>query len=1376
MTRHATTRRTPSQGLNLTASDLDRPAGLMANLQDALLTDGKPTKRAGHARYNATALRRSMLVGRRGSGNAFTKANVAAGTPQPALAIAYPALSHALLLWHSDFQPTKAGPLSWDGTFHVGDLSTTRSHYLFDQAFDACGAGTQWGSIRAALQVWIDSSGILNARLDRYTAGGAYATFTAAGATVLASRSVHHVGWTWDPLGTGRLKVFLDGVQELQTAAVAFAANQDVAGKAVVNGANTENDLRPAVVLLNRIHVRRTHSTEAFDLEAATPRARYGDYPDVLEHAPDGCGVMELRCWNALKDFTSGAYPRNRPLTAAEQADAALIGYWPMDDGGGSLARDRKAAARHFQLLPWVPAWRPDAAAFGGWALQMSDGACLRWRSPKFDAVNPLRRELANLWGGLGLSGGGGVVAGPASCPAYTVQVQFTTPHAFPVAGTQSYVTAAGVPYESQVLLSVTFGTPVGNPNSTNRLDEDHLAAGTQETEAVRLGIVQLGAAYVLEFQDQGGAPVQGATTILPATTYVVTITRAANGTRRIFINAAAAADATVAAMPNFYPMGDAVCVSLGRQWDQADRAARGVGTTMVGRANKHQDCHCRISAFRAWKRELPQAERQAYAARKLTASERSDSSLLINLEPDHCTLDAVPSRCAYPELFMLDQAFDSAHLGGDASVGATEWWDSWSNAVPPHWGAHASATAYDPVGQEAQFEAICEHRDAATGARQMLAAASGVLYLDPDFSGNLQPVVPERGTGLHDYLPFDALERQLRLTAAAGRAVACSTKGRTRAWTGKALAPLGVDLPLEAGLPEAVAMPRTAPGPAGGAVSAGWYCYKFVYRDEGFNAQAILGPTVPVQVLINTSIVLGSDQADTLAAFATEQDGRPIRRHLNPRVSSIDIYRTRAATTADLCEGGPWYYHSTIPNADACGVDTVADTAIVGALDDRFEAPAPARTAELFAGRLVLGGFANAPSTVLWSQPGAPETFDLEDRDPLEDGTAGALVVLKAFGDNAFAFKDQSLWQLVQDGETLRPVRISGSSGLAAPDSVVEFYSPALAQRTLAYWAPDGPYLLNGSNPTYIGQALKGSPQGIPFAQLAASGIARTWAVDVQALGQAWFFVQPVTAEAQLYGQEHREVYAYDYVNNAWLRHVGMRMSCGAQVTVPLSASPGGIPGMDPRPLLFGGGSRGHLSILSAGTRGGDPVGSGHATNAELDGPSSSASLLTAAFGTPFAGVHCRDLVAMLVRVATGAVEVRWVLSNTATQLVPEVPFTSGPASGDLVLLAPIDFLLLYQNDSLDEPDVDKHVSTLTAWIDGQAYFRVGRDHGQPSGPWIPNLLSDVDGRRRPVWLNLAGEVFKLELRNPFGDAPVQVRAHAWMHSSSKDGEHREA
>lgn len=1296
-------RRDPIQGFDITQVDHGRATSLLKAARNCVLTNDRGAKRLGFDRYNTRLLTRGMMMQRRSYEGAYLHVNGAASSDGRISRVDYPSLGYGFLRWHADYQPTRAADYSIDWRVHTGNFDSSRSWYYVDCAADR--GGTQWTDIRSALTMSINTSGKLVIRITRE--GGAIASQTLTSTTTLTKNTEYHVGIRYTA-SSALVQLYINQVVDATTLTLGWLGGEVWAGEASAAS-------YPNWYFLNRLYVHREMASNANDsFSAGTPRDSYVEYPTSLECAPEGAGIYEIRVWSASKDFSSASYPANRPLTAAEIADANLKGYWPCDDGGGGSFRNAKQSnsTRPILCLPNTPMYVSDTGLSGGIGLEFADGTALT----KLFPIAAVKEESLgiSLWRVFGDEGVPGIAVGNTYYIGLTLQFQIRTCF--------SKMRRPGDPANTSYIFAVDVSGTDSYMNGT--------------ASQAGIFVVTLTNAGLLQVTDHGYST--GTVALSDETVYTVSVTRSVGGTLSIYLDANSAASTTGAILLGPSGAGDQMSVNVGHFSPWAGfRCSRNVGAAF------------RLGWLRLWRRELTPAERTGNALRQLTALERSDPDLLVNLEISSVTGDDVPSVCSYPALFSLAKVTNQHHLGPNSFPLGREWWDAWPNSRPVFAGNHDQTRSYDPVGAEGSCELVTAHRAVFAGTAQLATVNHGVFHIDSDLNLDWESIAPEEVAGVKEHGGHANYDR-VRAVPAADRLFMLTDKGAPKVWTGRTLSPIGIPVPYHTHLPEGNALPLIAPasGIGGSMTPSKYYSYVFEYVDDEFGVVERIGPTQAVLLSGTTSMFIG---ADGTVSGANTDDQRPIRRHLNPRVTSINVWRSLASDTAALAEAGPFLFRSRSLNQDIAGTDTTADSALgPDTLLGDFKRPPQSLYATILNDRLILAGLKVAPDSILPSQPGNLENFDVEaDTQSTEDGTGGiATGLITAYG-SAWLFKDRSLWKIDDVGAGIDPKLYTASVGCIAPNSLVEFYSPESGQRVMFFWSSEGPYIFDGTQPRAVGLPLKGDPQVEPFLDIA--DVSKIYVRNVEKYSQLWVFLPPRGRTA------YEQIFAFDYLRGRWIEHTGMRFNDMASVTLNASNLPSYVAG----------GSRGRYYEVLESARDGAPAGVSSVVGTDVDATSTTTQLVTSNAHIDWL-FDLRDVVVTIIHgaahttpAARNVQERRWIKSNTSTAIVPEEAFDYAPEAGDTWIVAGIDFRLEYPHDDLEDPTIDKHVHNLVTYNVGALFFRVSTDWDALTGPIT--ALAASNGNRIRTYINTYGETLKLELSNPLADSPCIVHAYGF-------------
>lgn len=1319
-------------GLDLTSEDHGLDPNSLRVAQNCSLQAGGAVKRRGFRRlYTDHALTRGMLCQRATVERPFHETNVSGVVVPHIVSHSYPSLAHGYLQWHSDFQPTRAAAWARDFRLYTGKLDTSRNFYIFDQGNDEdTGASVQWANVCRALSVHINTAGkvVLTMRAStNATTWTAVRTFTSAG--TLSADTDYHIGISYDGVstnGAGGLSLYINKVLD-----TAFNINWVV--NELWHGETSRHTSYPNLIFLNQLYVQRELGSDTDDTgTGATPDDYYAEYPAALEHAAEGCGIYEIRFWSAAKDYSAAGYPATRPLTAAEYGGGTnCVGYWPCWDGGGLVAENLVSVNKPIQLLPAEPAYVPDTGLSTGYGLQLGPNTLLMryWDADDVDTVG-VGRALSDMFGSNGRAG-----TNPANtgCVEYTIEMRVRTPY-------------------SKKRRPLNAGSPAGAADDLNYLLSIYMAASA--TPSDMFGFQQFalyiphnvagktnGSLYAQDNSNTTGAGVA----LSDDTVYSIWVTRSRTGALSIYLNNNTSTYST-GALTNINDVGTAVCVTIGAAFP-----------AWPARGQKNFSGQFRMEHFRVWSRVLTAKERATYYNRTLPDTARSDSSLLINLEVIEPSGSQLPSFCSHPSYFDLAPLYGAQRLGPTATDLTRQWWDAWPNTVPPYWGAHQdTASTYVPVGYEGSVESIGSHRSIFGGLSQLVFGAHGVLYVDRDYlaSGIPQSLAPARTSSYRSFYRQSAQDAA-RQVGVADRLVILQDNGAPHIWNGRALVPLGIDLPVVRRMPTAYSVhPQIAAAvTATGSLTNGqYYGYMLVYVDEEFNVYGSVGPFV-AQATATGAMVIGSSLDSH--ADAANNSFRPVHCHLNPRVTSRILFRSRGSATAKLAARGPFMFLNVGPNADSAGIDGVADSDLgLDQLVDDFDQPPEYRYADIYDGSLVLAHTSLARDGVLSSERGQPETFNLDNLFLTEDGTGGVVTGVKTAFDSCWVFKTGSIWRFFRNGALLEGQVYTSSVGCIAPHSIVEFYNQAAGRRMIFFWGPDGPYLFDGNQPVYIGQPLKGLLSTTPFASVKPDAITDIRAVDVARVNEIRIWAKdPLTGELSV-------CFGYDYLTGRWVTHTGMRFTAVGRVDVPRDVSTAGTSDTIRLVTYMAGDARGNVLEIDSGTSDGlpDPT---DPTPYDTVAAGSTTTVVNTTNVHPewvSASRGLNGFVATLIR-ASGVIETRWILSNTNSTVTVERAFGSAPSQGDVLLVCGIQFHLEFPWDFADAPN-DKFFHYLGLWHSGNLYYRFAVDWTALTG--ASTLSTDPSRRRIRHYINQLSEVLKVELTNYYANQPVTYLARA--------------
>lgn len=1324
-------------GMDFTSEDHAMAPNVLRAAKNCHVQNGVATKRRGFQRlYKDSALRRGMLCQRASTERPFHVRNVNASLKH-VVVHSYPSLSYGYLSWHADYAPLRSTAWAREFRLYTGKIDSGRNFYIFEQANDEDnGASVQWANICSTLSAYINTAGKLVVSFRASTAAATWtATRTYTSTATLTADTDYHIGFSYDggsANGAGVLSVFINGVLD-GTLAINWLANE------LWHGDPARHTSYPNLIWLNRLYVQREMASDTTDTGAgAVPDDYYREYPSSLECGAEGMGVYEIRFWSIAKNFAAVGYPLNRPLIAAEYG-ASCVGYWPCWDGGGLVAENLVHVRRPIQLLPAEPAYVADSGFSSGYGLSIAPSSMLfRYWTELDTQVDGVGAAFSKLFGDDDRSAQNPAVVG---CTEYTINMRIRTPISPKRRPKNAGTAGAGAESDLNNLLSVYMASPLTpadmfGSRTFHLYIPWNLAGGTTD-----------GSLYV----NDNGAVTTAGTVLADDTVYSIWVTRSRTGAVSVYLDNSASTYST-ATVTAFVDVATGIAITLGASFP--GQSARGA---------KNFSGAFRMEWCRVWSRVLTLRERQVYYNQRLPDASRSDNTLLLNLEVSEPAGPELFSFCSYPTDFMLSQVYSSVRLGPVTAGGAAitrQWWDAWTNALPPYWGSHQVTTTYDPVGYEAAVESIGSHRSVFGGLSQLVFTANGILYADRDFVRTALPssLVPARASSYRTFYKYTS-QIASRQVGAADRLVVLSDYGYPHIWNGRALVPLGVDLPAVRRMPYALpAVPTIEPtsSVAGSLTADKWYSYKFVYVDEEFEVQGLVGPTVAEQTTATRALVVGSslqDHADT-----ANNSFRPLHCHLNPRVTGIRVYRSRGSESATLAEAGPFLYYATFTNVDTAFIDGTADDNLLPLqLDDSFDQPPAYRYADIFEGRLVLGHAAGARDAVQPSESGLPEHFNLSNRILTEDGTGGVVTGVRSAFDSCWVFKTGSIWRFVDSAQGLVGSLFTSSVGCIAPHSIVEFYNQALGRRMFFFWGPDGPYLFDGNQPVYIGQPLKGSPANAPFSQLKLDAITDIHAVDISKRGEIWLWAKDTNGEFTI-------CYAYDYIRGAWTERTGLRFNAVGRVDVPRDITTAGSADSIRLATWMAGDQRGYIYELDKTDSDGTASISSDTTET-LTG-ASTATVLTATAAHPnWVGTdpsllpNLRGFPIWLIR-ATGAFEVRWILSNTNQTITVERTFASTPAAGSIITIGGIGFHLEYPWDSANADSIDKLFAYYILWHDGDVYARSAMDWAALTGGF--SLVADTNKVRDRIYLNKLGEVLKLELTNYFAEQPVTIAARA--------------
>ena len=272
-----------------------------------------------------------------------------------------------------------------------------------------------------------------------------------------------------------------------------------------------------------------------------------------------------------------------------------------------------------------------------------------------------------------------------------------------------------------------------------------------------------------------------------------------------------------------------------------------------------------------------------------------------------------------------------------------------------------------------------------------------------------------------------------------------------------------------------------TYPTPSVAASLAnGWYGIAVVYFAEKYGTYHVS----PISVC----------RIDTITAVTPNAIGLfMVPQHPDSRVSIVEVYRTLPQATKDLAASAPLYktrigaVGSALVPKGIAGPNEFAeqitidepDNQLGGAVLDRFVTELP--LCSFCAGmndRLYLAGDPVNRDTIYFTDPGNPERLDsFVNSIKLPESTGDSITgIINAFG-SIYVFKPTAIWRIDDVGGNQHQLTKIANIGAVSEQSIQIITSPDDGQVTVFFWSKYGPYLFNGSSPTYIGTPLEEYP-----------------------------------------------------------------------------------------------------------------------------------------------------------------------------------------------------------------------------------------------------------------------------------------------------------
>lgn len=212
-------------------------------------------------------------------------------------------------------------------------------------------------------------------------------------------------------------------------------------------------------------------------------------------------------------------------------------------------------------------------------------------------------------------------------------------------------------------------------------------------------------------------------------------------------------------------------------------------------------------------------------------------------------------------------------------------------------------------------------------------------------------------------------------------------------------------------------------------------------------------------------------------------------------------VYRTKNLGSQDQVEDRQFYFVAEVPYTEAGNyVDTAADarlTILAPSFGASTVLPPGLRYATVFDGRMWLGGGANAPSRLWYSERGLPEQFGAFNYIDLGTLECGDITQLAAFQGGLYVFRERGIDVVVvlDNGTAYRVVNVDPNVGTVASNTV-----RAVPGMGLLFLGRAGVYCVSGTTLRHCSRELAEE-----WRRAASGSMARAWATYSSREGEYW-------------------------------------------------------------------------------------------------------------------------------------------------------------------------------------------------------------------------------------------------------------------------------
>lgn len=365
-------------------------------------------------------------------------------------------------------------------------------------------------------------------------------------------------------------------------------------------------------------------------------------------------------------------------------------------------------------------------------------------------------------------------------------------------------------------------------------------------------------------------------------------------------------------------------------------------------------------------------------------------------------------------------------------------------------------------------------HPFTATLARKIgvTAVFDGALSFDDNVSGQYSQLYLQNLGLLNDY----SAGQRWQSTSIADRSVLTSRGGQPKTFDGRGVATLGFR-PYTGGQPR-VESPTDDDYPSTDFTAGEWVGFRVAYVAE------------------SASIVSFSDQG-AIQLQDTDPGGEPFLRftdiapHPDPRVTSIAICLTSApaASWEEAISLPVFFTQQALANTYVETIDIIQKPVAAALQLDVTRTPFPSVSLAASAyGSLYLSGDELVPDVIYYSDTGNPESINsFVNRIIIEDASGDEIVGLQTIFGTLWAFKQNSIWRVVQTGSSVTDQGLPiinhdlakiATIGPVSPRAMVLVTIPESGRTALAMWTRNGPYLFDGINLDYLGWKIEGEKE----------------------------------------------------------------------------------------------------------------------------------------------------------------------------------------------------------------------------------------------------------------------------------------------------------